>query len=290
MPKTSDWIFSQRPSRNHSFEIFGGKYSLVAVDRWYDIQKFVNKCPECGKKRPSLNDSTNRWEACSPWERLHMDWLYEAEHGNILIIVDATYGWLEPFRCTDRSTRNVVRCFRSTFSRFGIQYTVVSNNGKEFLSEDLKDWLAAQGCKKIDTLLYSPRSNWLAERALQVLKSSLKFYKKDIGCSITTYIEKVFSVIEYLQILEVTLLPNFCLEKIRESLLLDFTNLVKRCCANPLQTMSRKIDLHYPERTNTAWIHDNNRTVLASDRQIASLPSSVIVKLEPQSNIRHVDI
>ena len=51
--------------------------------------------------------------------------------------------------------------------------------------------------------------------------------------------------------------------------------------------MSLKIDLHYPERTNLAWIHDNNRTILPSDGQIASLPSSDIVKLEPQSNIWH---
>ena len=74
---------------------------------------------------------------------------------------------------------------------FGIPYTVVSDNGKEFVSKDLKDWLAAQGCKKIDTPLYSPRSNGLAERAVQTLKRSLKFYNKDIGCSLTTYIDKI---------------------------------------------------------------------------------------------------
>ena len=35
---------------------------------------------------------------------------------------------------------------------------------------------------------------------------------------------------------------------------------------------------------NTAWLH-NNRTILASDGQIAPLPSSSIVKVEPQPNI-----
>ena len=38
---------------------------------------------------------------------------------------------------------------------------------------------------------------------------------------------------------------------------------------------------------NTAWLHDNNRTILASDGQIAPLPSSDIVKAEPQPNIGH---
>ena len=38
---------------------------------------------------------------------------------------------------------------------------------------------------------------------------------------------------------------------------------------------------------NTAWLHDNNRAILASDGQIASLPSSDVVKVEPQPNIGH---
>ena len=38
---------------------------------------------------------------------------------------------------------------------------------------------------------------------------------------------------------------------------------------------------------NTAWLHDNNRTILASDGQIAPLPTSSVVKAEPQPNIGH---
>ena len=38
---------------------------------------------------------------------------------------------------------------------------------------------------------------------------------------------------------------------------------------------------------NTAWLHDNNRTILASDGQIAPLSSSSVVKAEPQPNIGH---
>ena len=98
---------------------------LVKNNAWWpfmdnDIEQFVKNCPECCKNRPRLIDSTDKWEECAPWERLHMDWLYEAEHGNILIIADAGSGWLEAFPCTDRSTRNVVRCLRTIFSRFGI--------------------------------------------------------------------------------------------------------------------------------------------------------------------------
>ena len=44
------------------------------------------------------------------------------------------------------------------------------------------------------------------------------------------------------------------------------------------------------KRRNRAWFHYNNRTILISDGQFASLPSSELVIVEPQLNIRHDDI
>ena len=38
---------------------------------------------------------------------------------------------------------------------------------------------------------------------------------------------------------------------------------------------------------NTAWLHDNTRTIFASDAQIASLPSSDVEKVKSQPNIGH---
>ena len=51
---------------------------------------------------------------------------------------------------------------------------------------------------------------------------------------------KFCSEIEILRMLQVTLLPNYCLEKTWDTLLLDFMIFVKRCCINPFQTMSWK--------------------------------------------------
>ena len=118
--------------------------NLVKNNAWWpfmdnDIEQFVKNCAECNQHRPRLNDCTDKWSECKPWERLHMDWLYDAEYGNILVIADAGSGWLEAFPCTDRSTRNVVRCLRTIFSRFGIPFTLVYDNDKQFVSRDVKD-------------------------------------------------------------------------------------------------------------------------------------------------------
>ena len=251
-----------------------------------DIEQFVKNCAECNKNRPRLIDSTDKWEVCAPWERLHMDWLYEAEHGNILIIADAGSGWLEAFPCTDRSTRNVVRCLRTIFSRFGIPYTVVSDNGKEFVSKDLKDWLEAQGCKKIDTPLFSPRSNRLAERAVQTLKRSLKFYNKDIGCSLTTYLDKVLFSHRNSSIARGNTPAKLLLGINLRNPVVGFFEVGEKVLHKPTSNHEPK-ELTYIIRKgrNTAWLHGNNRIILVSDGQIAPLPSSSVVKAEPQPNI-----
>ncbi len=156
-----------------------------------DIENFVKHCDECNRTRPQLKDSNDTWSECNPWERIHIEWLNKPDHGEILVIVDAGSGWIEAFPCTDRSTRTVIRCLRNVFARFGVPFTLVSNNGKEFVSHDFKEWLKCQGCRKVDTPLYSPRSNGIAERAVHTLKKGLNFYNSNMGCSLASYLDEV---------------------------------------------------------------------------------------------------
>ena len=179
-----------------------------------------------------------------------MDWFYEAEYGNNMIIADAVSGGLEACACTDRSKRNVLRCLRKLFSPFGMPFTIVSDNGKEFLSKDLKNWLAAQGSKKNGTPLYSLRSIGVAEKAVQTLKRSLKFYNKDIGCSLTTYNAENFFSHRSSSIARSDTPVKSLFGKNWKNLGKNgkFLKLLKKCCTTPLQTMIRRIVLQYPER------------------------------------------
>ena len=120
-----------------------------------------------------------------------MDWLHEQECGKIFVIADAGLFWFEAIPCTDRATKGVVTCLRTIVFRFGKPYTVVSGNRKEVVSEYFKDWMTTQGCCKSDTPLYSPRKNGLAKRAIQTMEHSLKFFNKNIGYFLGTYIDKV---------------------------------------------------------------------------------------------------
>ena len=49
--------------------------------------------------------------------------------------------------------------------------TLVSDNGPEFISGDLTQWCESLGIKKIESPVYHPRANGLAERAVQTLQA-----------------------------------------------------------------------------------------------------------------------
>ena len=156
-----------------------------------DIKKFVNDCYECSKSRPRESNSVDTWPDAKPWERLHMDWAYSQEVGNILILVDAGSGWIEAFVCGTRPTESVIKCLSSTFARFGIPKTLVSDNAKEFVTEHLVGWLRAQGCTKIESPVYHPRANGIAERAVQTVTRAMKTWNPNLRCSFHAFLQRV---------------------------------------------------------------------------------------------------
>ena len=88
--------------------------------------------------------------------------------------------------------------------------------------------------------------------------------------------------------LEETLLPNYYLEKNLRNPVVGFYVVGEKAMYKPTSNHEPK-ELTYIIRKgrNTAWLHDNNRTILASDGQIAPLPSSNVVKVEHQPNFGH---
>ena len=57
-----------------------------------DVLRYVSKCKECQENRPSLEKTVSTWPQVEIWESLHMDWGYDKDQGNILVLVDAGSG------------------------------------------------------------------------------------------------------------------------------------------------------------------------------------------------------
>ena len=69
------------------------------------------------------------------------------------------------------------------FARFVIPKTLVSDNGPEFVSDDLKQWCESLGIKKMESPVYHPRASGLAERAVQTVKRALQAWSPNLNVS-----------------------------------------------------------------------------------------------------------
>ena len=119
--------------------------AAVRMTAWWpgisqDVLRYVSKCKECQENRPGLGKTVSTWPQAEVWERLHMDWGYVKDQGNILVIVDAGLSWIEAFPVGNRTSQTKKVYLSQIFARFGIPRTLVSDNGPEFVSSDLKQW------------------------------------------------------------------------------------------------------------------------------------------------------
>ena len=157
-----------------------------------DVQHFVivSKCKNCQMNRPSLAKTVFTWPEADVWERLHMDWGYVKDQGNILVIVDSGSGWIEAFHEENRTSETVKIYLSQIFARFGIPKTLVSDNGPEFVSGDFKQWCESLGIKKMESPVYHPRANGLAERAVQTVKRALQAWSPNLNVSFGALLQR----------------------------------------------------------------------------------------------------
>ena len=139
----------------------------------WDVMRMTKQCETCNKIRPVLTKSCDTWPKAEPFERMHMDWAFVKDAGNVLVIVDSATGWIEAFLTKERSTNTVIKCLRTVFTRFGIPKLLVSDNALEFTSDELVLWLNNQGTEKRESPPYFPRANGTAERSVQIVKRAL---------------------------------------------------------------------------------------------------------------------
>ena len=130
----------------------------------------------CQQTRPRSGTTIRYWPPAQLFQRIHLDWAYTKEIGEVLVIVDTASGWIKAFEWNDKSARTVITCLEAVFTRFGLAETIVTDNAKVFTSDELNQWSEAHGVIKIESPPYFPCSNGLAERAVQTVKRSMKCY------------------------------------------------------------------------------------------------------------------
>ncbi|XP_062614634.1 uncharacterized protein K02A2.6-like [Saccostrea cucullata] len=82
--------------------------------------------------------------------------------------------WLEVIPVKSTTSSNTIEKLRTWFASVGIPEEIVSDNGPQFTSSELQDFMKHSGVKHTLVPPYHPQSNGLAERGVQILKKALK--------------------------------------------------------------------------------------------------------------------
>ena len=106
----------------------------------------------------------------------------------MLIVIDSHSKWIEAYPTESSTSTKVIELSHTLFSQFGLPEVLVTDDGPHFVSEEFEKFLSKNGIKHITSSPFHPATNSLVERAVQIVKKSLK---KEKGGTLATRIAKV---------------------------------------------------------------------------------------------------
>ena len=145
-----------------------------------DIRDIVRACEKCQERKGKAPESPlHPWQWPSrPWERVHIDYC-EANGRIFFILVDAHSKWIEVYPARTLDSEGTIDKLRMSFACWGIPNVLVSDNAQCFVSKQFETFCQLNGIRHLTTPCLSPKSNGLAERAVQTFKNG--FYKQTTG-------------------------------------------------------------------------------------------------------------
>ena len=150
------------------------KFYWFGMDK--GIERFVNSCEICAINQP-LNLNTPLQPVLlpdRPWKKGAVDIVSPIENRYIVTYIDYYSSYPEALVVSDISANNIVRMLHAIFSRFGYPEEIVSDNGKQFVSQEFQVFLSSCGIKYIRLAPYYPRSNGKVERFHRYLKKNVR--------------------------------------------------------------------------------------------------------------------
>jgi hypothetical protein len=123
------------------------------------IEDFVKSCEVCQALMTSVpHDSYVPWSwPTRRWQRLHMD--FGCFQGvELLVVLDAHSKWPEVRIMSNTKCQTVIEALRSMFAAFGLPEEIVSDNGQPFASQEMSQFLQANGIVQKFSPAYHPQS------------------------------------------------------------------------------------------------------------------------------------
>ena len=150
-----------------------------------DVRNWVSSCKVCaGKKNPQSQNIPihSITHPTKPFEMIGVDFigpLTETDNGNkhILVFTDYATRWVEAFPTKDQKADTVARIFiEEIICRHSAPSTLLSDKGRNFLSDIVAETCKYFKIKKVNTTSYHPQCNGLTEKFNDTLCKMLSSY------------------------------------------------------------------------------------------------------------------
>ena len=128
----------------------------------------VRNCRLCEKNAPMIISEPPRYS----WQKIGSD-LFEFNGHCYMVIVDYFSRYIEATRLLTATSAAVINALKFAFSRLGIPELLISDNGPQFVSQDMKEFSKAYDFTHISSSPRYPQSNGQAERVVQTVKRLL---------------------------------------------------------------------------------------------------------------------
>ena len=130
------------------------------------VETMIKNCQACVVNQP-LNKYTPLQPTPlprGPWVKGAVDLVGPVDGKFILTYIDYYSSYPEAYILKEITSREVIKALTDIFARFGFPEEIVSDNGKQFVSEEFEAFLQARGIKHIRVSPYYARSNGKLER------------------------------------------------------------------------------------------------------------------------------
>ncbi|XP_077538135.1 uncharacterized protein LOC144150167 [Haemaphysalis longicornis] len=172
------------------------RYWWPQMDR--NVEEHVKHCHVCQLADKSAKPHVAPLQPVEwpegPWQKLGMDIVgpLDVSYPRFLVtLVDYYSKWPEVLGTNSISTEDVIKLLDSSFSREGLPEFLVTDNGPQFVSKQMQEYLKEKGIRHVFSSNYYPQANGQIERFNRVLKEHLQVARlegKDASKSITQFL------------------------------------------------------------------------------------------------------
>ena len=144
-----------------------------------DVHTFAERCEVCWRRRPNHAQDLQPSELEGVWNKLAVD-LVTIDSHTCLSIIDYGSRYPEVIPLDSTTTTAVVDKLMEVFARFGLPAVLVSDNGLQFVSAVMEQFLKQLGVRHVRSSPRYPQSNGMVERLHRVLRQRLEGLRPSI--------------------------------------------------------------------------------------------------------------